>query len=112
MSPSEQIDLPSELDRYELVFLRRPPSRPSISEAEEDELQDKHLAHLRAMHEAGHMKVAGPFDQQRDESLRGMSIYTTGSLERARALAESDPAVQAGRLEVDAMYFYCPRGQL
>ncbi|MGD0851941.1 MAG: hypothetical protein ABSA07_01120 [Acidimicrobiales bacterium] len=38
-----------------------------------------------------------------------MTIYQTGSLERTRELATSDPAVVAGRLEVDVMYFYCPR---
>jgi hypothetical protein len=38
-----------------------------------------------------------------DERLRGIAIYRVDSLDRARELAESDPAVVAGRLEVDAM---------
>jgi hypothetical protein len=33
-------------------------------------------------------------------------------LERTRYLATSDPAVVAGRIDVDVMYFYCPSGQL
>jgi hypothetical protein len=33
-------------------------------------------------------------------------------LERTRELAAADPAVVAGRLEVDVMYFYCPKGSL
>jgi uncharacterized protein YciI len=100
------------LDRFEFVLLKRPENRTPISAAEEEELQSMHLAHLKAMLDAGHMKVAGPFDQQRDESLRGLCIYQTGSIERTRALAESDPAVRAGRLVVDVMDFYCPSGQL
>jgi hypothetical protein len=58
------------------------------------------------------MRVGGPFDGQPDKSLRGISIYQTGSLERTRALASSDPSVIAGRLEIDVMYFYCPKGSL
>jgi hypothetical protein len=56
--------------------------------------------------------LAGPFDEQSDTALRGMALYQTGSLERTRSLASSDPSVIAGRLEVDVMYFYCPKGQL
>lgn len=112
MPHPEDPNEPPELDRFELVFLRRPAVRPSITEAEEERLQGLHLAHLRAMHDQGHMKVAGPVTEQPDPSLRGLSIYTTGSIERARELAESDPAVRAGRLEVDVMNFFCPRGQL
>jgi uncharacterized protein YciI len=100
------------LDRFEFVLLKRPPSRATISDSEEEDLQSRHLAHLAAMLEAGHMKVAGPLGQQRDQTLRGLCIYKTGSIEQTRELAEGDPAVQAGRLEVDVMYFYCPSGQI
>jgi uncharacterized protein len=105
-------DLPDELDRYELVLLKWPAERSTISEEEAERIQVLHIAHLQAMTKSGAIRVAGPFDQQRDESLRGLAIYQTGSLERTRALANSDPAVVAGRLEVDVMYFYCPRGNL
>jgi len=35
---------------------------------------------------------------QVDETLRGIGVYNVGSLDEARALAETDPAVVAGRL--------------
>jgi uncharacterized protein YciI len=70
------------------------------------------MAHLQALTKSGDIRVAGPFDEQRDQSMRGMALYQTGSLERARELASSDPAVVAGRLELDVMYFYCPKGNL
>jgi uncharacterized protein len=101
-----------EFDQFEFVLLKRPASRPEIPDEEAEEIQRQHLAHLGEMRAAGHMRVAGPFDEQRDESLRGLCLYQTGSLERTRALAESDPAVQAGRLEVEVMMFYCPKGQI
>jgi uncharacterized protein len=103
---------PMQLSRFELVFLKRPDNRPEIPEGEEARLQGLHLAYLGAMGEAGHMRLAGPLDQQPDPSLRGLALYQTGSLERARELASADPAVQAGRLAVEVMYFYCPEGSL
>jgi uncharacterized protein YciI len=105
-------DPPFELDRFELVLLKRPAERSSVSEEESDRLQALHIAHLVAMTNAGAIRVAGPVDEQRDESFRGMAPYQTGSLERARELAASDPAVMAGRLEVDVMFFYCPKGSI
>jgi hypothetical protein len=101
-----------ELDRFELVLLLRPDARPTVSKEESDRLQDLHVAHLASLTRAGAIRVAGPFDEQSDQTLRGLAIYQTGSLERTRHLAESDPAVVAGRLAVDVMYFYCPKGQL
>jgi uncharacterized protein YciI len=108
----ESDDPPFELDRFELVLLKRPTELATIPDDEVDRLQDLHIAHLQAMAKAGAIRVAGPFDEQRDQSLRGMALYQTGSIERTRDLAESDPAVVAGRLEVDVMYFYCPKGDL
>ena len=101
-----------ELDRYELVLLKRPRSGTDIDADEADRLQVLHLAHLRALTEAGLVRVAGPVDEAPDPSLRGLALYQTGSLERTRELANSDPAVIAGRLEVEVMYYYCPRGSI
>jgi uncharacterized protein len=105
-------DSPIELDRFELVLLKRPSASPPLSDDEIDRLQDLHIAHLVRQTDAGAIRVAGPFDEQRDATLRGMALYQTGSLEQARSLASSDPSVIAGRLEIDVMYFYCPKGQL
>jgi uncharacterized protein YciI len=103
---------PMELDRFELVLLKRPDSAPPMTDDEIDRLQDLHIAHLVEQTNAGAIRVAGPFDEQDDATLRGMALYQTGSLERTRSLASSDPSVIAGRLEIDVMYFYCPKGQL
>ena len=111
MDPSSDAP-PFALDRYELVLLKRPTKPSNVSDEEIDRLQELHLAHLQALTRTGDIRVCGPFDAQSDESLRGMALYQTGSIERARELATSDPAVVAGRLEVDIMYFYCPQGDL
>lgn len=103
---------PGEFDAYELVVLRWPENRPPIDDELADRLQAQHLGHLAAMREAGCLKVAGPLVEQPDESMRGLCLYKVGSLEEARRLAESDPAVRAGRLAVEVMAWYTAKGAL
>ena len=105
-------DAGHEFDTYQFVLLKRPSSVPSIPEDEVEEIQSLHLAHLARLTKTGQLAVAGPFGDQEDESLRGLAIYRVGSLEEARRLAEADPAVQAGRLEVEIMTWYTLSGAL
>ena len=64
------------------------------------------------MRQAGHVVTNGPVRDQPDEALRGIAIFATESLGRARELANTDPAVKAGGLEVEAMSWLCPRGTM
>jgi uncharacterized protein YciI len=103
---------PEEFDLYELVVLRWPKGRAEIDDETAERLQGQHLGHLAEMTEAGYLKVAGPLDEQPDESLRGICIYKVGSVQEARRLAELDPAVRAGRLAIDVMSWYTEKGAL
>jgi uncharacterized protein len=100
-----------EFDRHTLVLLRRPPDAPDLPEAELEKLQAAHLAHLSAMRERGAMAVAGPFDDQADESLRGLCVYTVPP-EEARRLAEQDPSVRAGRMKPEVLTWFTPNGEV
>ena len=100
-----------EFDTYSLVVLRRGPRAAEYEGEELDRLQEAHLAHLRSMHERGAMLVAGPFGDQEDETFRGLCLYGL-PLEEARALAEADPGVQAGRMRVEVMTWYTEKGAL
>jgi uncharacterized protein len=51
------------------------------------------------MADSGKLLVAGPFTDNGD--LRGMLIFRVESPEEARALAEQNPAVKAGRLVLE-----------
>ena len=84
-----------DFESYAFVLLRRPANAPELPEDELDRIQAQHLAHLAAMGEEAKLVAAGPFSDQEDESLRGLCFYAT-SVEEARELANSDPAVQAG----------------
>jgi uncharacterized protein len=103
--------VPPELEGYSLVLLRRGPKAAELSEEELDRLQEAHLAHLQEMRERGAMVAAGPFREQEDESFRGLCLYVVG-LEETRKLAESDPSVRAGRMEIDVMTWLTPKGEL
>jgi len=88
-----------EMTTYQVAFLRRGPAWTPGSTAELEKLQAAHLAHIGKMAESGKLIVAGPFTDGGD--LRGMFIFRVDTLEEAKALAEQDPAVKAGRLVLE-----------
>jgi len=101
----------TELERYTFVLLRRPADAPDLSERELNELQARHLAYLDELRARGVLAVAGPFDDQPDESWRGFCLFRV-DLDEARALADEDPAVKAGRLVVDVMTWLTRPGSI
>jgi uncharacterized protein len=100
-----------ELERFTFVLLRRPADAPEYPEDRLEEIQEQHLAHLAELRERGVLLLAGPFDDQPDESLRGLCVMTTELLE-TRELMANDPAVVAGRLAADVMSWWTHRGSL
>ena len=91
--------VPTDMTTVYLVFLIKGPSWTPEESEELDRLQIKHLAHLKKLKEGGHIIMNGPCPG--GDHLRGVCIYRVDSLEEATALAEADPAVQAGRLGVE-----------
>jgi len=100
-----------KLDAYTVVFLRRPADAPAMGDDELDALQREHLDFNTRMREAGHAVIFGPLSGQRDESLRGISVFRT-SVDETRKLAEGDPSVKAGRLVIDVCSWYMQPGTL
>jgi uncharacterized protein YciI len=94
------------------VILRRPAGAPGYDEETLNRVQRELLAYHAELRAAGHVATNGPVLEQPDESLRGLTICRTGSLDEARRLAEQDPAVRAGRLAVEVMTWWCPPGTL
>jgi uncharacterized protein len=97
-----------QFDQFTVVLKHLRPDAPVHSEDEAAALQDEHLAHLAALHKAGHLLAAGPLA---DPELRGLSIFRTDP-EQTRAMCEQDPAVRAGRLSVAIMSWMVPEGAL
>jgi uncharacterized protein YciI len=100
-----------EFDRHTLVLLVRSPDAPQLTDEEADELQDRHLAFRADLRERGLIVAGGPLDDQDDERLRGISIWTCDP-ETARRINGEDPAVQAGRLAVEVVTWMVPAGNV
>src|SRR5215470_15288787 len=75
-----------------------------------DRLQDAHLAHLAALHDAGSLLAAGPLSDPTGQ-LRGLSILNV-PVDEALRLKEDDEAVRAGVFTVRAMPWRIPAGAL
>jgi uncharacterized protein len=101
-----------DLHAFQLVLLRRPGEPRAYDDETIERIQRDHLAFYDAMRRDGHVVTNGPVLDQPDEALRGIAIFATESLDRARELASTDPAVQAGRLEVVAMTWLCGPGTM
>jgi uncharacterized protein len=101
-----------DLEAFELVLLRRPADPTDYPDEELDRIQREHLAFHADLRASGQIVTNGPVIEPPDPSLRGLTFYRTGSLERSRELAEDDPSVRAGRLAVEIMTWYCPPGTM
>ncbi len=88
-----------EMTTYYVGFLYRVPNTTPEASAESEALQKAHLANILRLFEEGKLLVAGPFTDGGD--LRGLYVFRVGSMAEAKALAETDPAVKAGRLRLE-----------
>jgi uncharacterized protein YciI len=98
-------------DRYTVILLTLRPDAPVMTDEQAAELQDRHLAHGADMQERGLVLARGPLTDQDDERFRGFSIWSVDAA-TARACAEADPAVRAGRLAVNVMTWMMPAGNI
>ncbi|MEK6321976.1 MAG: YciI family protein [Acidobacteriota bacterium] len=107
MKPPEQ---PLKMTTYYFAFLRRGPKWTAQRTPETDKLQADHMAHINSMARSGKLVIAGPFENAGDYA--GVFVFKVNSIEEAKALAESDPAVKAGRLVIDVHPWLVPQGSL
>lgn len=103
----KRIDEQGEMKTYYMVFLVKGDKRDqdSVTAAK---IQKEHLEHLTKMANEGKMDIAGPFLD--DTDVRGICIYNVATIEEAKSLAESDPAVKSGRLKVVVRPWYSMKG--
>ena len=98
---------PMKLKRYYLVLLyegRNTAIEPDAARR----LQEAHMANIGRLAREKSLVLAGPFEAAGD--LRGLFVLDAPSLDAARALAASDPAVQAGRLRAEVFNWWAPEG--
>jgi uncharacterized protein YciI len=99
-----------EMVTYPFVLLTRGPRFSTEETPERARLMEAHLANIRRLGDEKKLLVAGPFGD--DGALRGILIFRAAPLAEAQAWAETDPAVQAGRLAIEAHAWMAARGTL
>lgn len=90
---------PLKLTQTFLAFLTRGEKWTPERTPETAEIQKGHMANINKLAEMKKLVAAGPFGD--DGRLRGIFVFRVASLEEAKALTATDPAVQAGRLAMD-----------
>ena len=95
------------MQQYFIAFLKRGTVR-NQNEEEAKRLQDEHLAHLGKMYELGYADISGPFGD--DGDIRGITIYNVPTQKMADSLANADPMVKAGRLEIEIHPWWAAKG--
>jgi len=101
---------PMKLVPTYLAFLTRgdkwTPEKTPATEA----IQKGHMDNINRLAQMKKLVAAGPFGDE--GQLRGIFVFRVASLEEAKTLTATDPAVQAGRLAVDIHQWMVPDGIL
>lgn len=89
---------------YFLVMLKSG-TNTTETKAKTDSLFAGHMANMGKMVEMQKLVVAGPMGKN-DKNYRGIFILNTKSIEEAKQLLESDPAIKAKLLEPELYNWY------
>ncbi len=95
------------MQKYFIAFLKSGPNRDQ-PKAVADSLQALHMAHLGNMYKQGFADISGPFDE--DGVIRGITIYNVPTKQMADSLANADPMVKAGRLQIEIHSWWAAKG--
>jgi uncharacterized protein YciI len=92
------------MKKYVLAFLLRGDRVDEYTPEQRQEIQGAHMENIGKIAEMGKLVVAGPFFG--NEDLRGLYIFDVQTLDEAKALTETDPAIQKGVLKMDLKEWY------
>ncbi len=101
---------PMKLVPTYLAFLTRGEKWTPEKTPATEEIQKGHMANINRLAQMKKLVAAGPFGD--DGRLRGIFVFRVASLDEAKALTETDPAIQAGRLAMDIHQWMVPEGVL
>lgn len=80
-------------------------SNTTATPEEQSKLFKGHMDNIIKLSNEGKLSVAGPF-MKNDKNYRGIFIFNVSTLEEAKKLVESDPAVQAKIFEAELTLWY------
>jgi len=88
---------------YVMAFLKAGPNHLQDSTARL-KLQMAHLKNIQRLAAEGKLVVAGPFLD--DQPIKGIFIFNVATIDEARKLTETDPAIKAGSLIMELHPWY------
>ena len=94
--PPKAPALPPGMAKVYLVLLKKGPAWTAEKTEATKAIQAGHMANMERLWKEKKLIVAGPGGD--DGDMRGVFVFDTDSLEEAKALAATDPAIKAGRL--------------
>ncbi|MBW4360805.1 YciI family protein [Flavobacterium taihuense] len=80
-------------------------SNTTATDEEKNELFKGHMANITKLAKEGKLVLAGPF-MKNDRNYRGIYIFNVNTVEEAKALVVTDPAVKANIFEVELTPWY------
>jgi uncharacterized protein YciI len=91
------------MKHYVMAFLKAGPNQITDS-VKRIEMQKAHLKNIIRLANEGKLIVAGPFLD--DQPVEGIFIFNIESIEEAKALTNTDPAIQSGELVMELRPWY------
>ena len=91
------------MKKYVIAFLKRGPNQ-DLDSTKKAELQMAHLENINRLAEEGKLVLAGPFFGNDD--LRGIYVFDAQSIEEAKKLTETDPAIKEQTLVMELKEWY------
>ena len=101
-------DPPLEMMTYQLVLLKKGTTPPPSGAAEQQAMQNEHLAKLAEHNKKGVNVVYGPV--LADADIRGIAVLAVPAAEDARKLFAPDPFVKAGVMTTEVYGWMGPKG--
>jgi uncharacterized protein YciI len=80
-------------------------SNTTATAEEKDILFKGHMANITRLAKEGKLALAGPF-MKNDRNYRGLYIFNVGTIEEAKELVATDPAVKANIFEAELTPWY------
>lgn len=92
------------MKNYVFVILKTGENKTTDKE-ERNKLFRGHMENIQRLVDEGKMIVAGPFGEN-DKTWRGLFILNVKTVEEAKTLVQTDPAIKAGIFDVELVPWY------
>ena len=103
-------DPAAALTTYYFGLITKGPNFDAYNKEDRAKIQRMHLDNIERLAGLGKLLVAGPFADGGE--WRGIFIFKCASLEEARQLAATDPAVQTGRFKIEVHPWMTAKGSI